>query len=125
MFALFPVLLGALLCKHDIRNLLTSIQSRKLADSCLGSFVTAKLRLLFIFCRIFAGDGYGNISFLNIDLSSFSVAATNHQHFQLKAALITQLLLCHQMDARLSPSMKVTQTALITETLNVRIRSLV
>jgi len=47
--------------------------------------------------------------FFNIGLSSFSVAATNHQHFRLKAALITQLLLCHQMDARLSLSMKVTQ----------------
>ena len=110
MFALFPVLLGALLCKHDICNFLTSIQSWKSADSCLGSSVTVKLGLLFIFCRIFASDGDGNISFFNICLSSFSVAATNHQHFQLKAGLITQLLRCHQMDARLLLSMKVTQT---------------
>jgi len=110
MIALFPVLLGALLCKRDIGNFLTPIQSCKSADSCLGSFVTVKLRSLVIFCRIFASDGDGNISFFNIGLSSFSVAATNHQHLQLKAALITQLLLCHRMDARLSLSMKVTQT---------------
>lgn len=74
-----------------------------------GFFVTVKLGLLFIFYRIFASDGDGNIYFLNIGLSSFSVTATNRQHFQLKAALITQLFLCHQMDARLSLSMKVTQ----------------
>jgi len=78
-----------------------------------------------MFCRIFASDGDGNISLFNIGLSSFSIAATNHQHFQSKAASITQLLLCHQMDAHLSPSMKVTKTALVTETLNVRIRSVV
>jgi hypothetical protein len=53
-------------------------------------------------------DGDGNISFLNIGLFSISVSATNHQHCQLKAASITQLLLCHQMDARLSLLMKVT-----------------
>jgi hypothetical protein len=89
MFALFPVLLGALLCKYNIGNFLTSIQSRKSADLCVGSFVTAKLRLLFIFSGIFASDGDGNIYFFNIGLSSFSVAATNHQHFQLRVALIT------------------------------------
>jgi hypothetical protein len=66
MFALFPVLLGALLCKPDIGNFLTLIQSYKSGDSCLGSFVTAKLRLLFMFCRIFASDGDGNISFLTL-----------------------------------------------------------
>ena len=110
MFALFPVLLGALLCKHDIGNFLTSIRSCKSVDSCLGSFVTVKLRLLFMFCRIFASDGDGDISFIHIGLFSFSVAATNHQHSQSKAASITQLLLCHQMDVRLLLSMKVTQT---------------
>ena len=46
--------------------------------------------------------------FFNIDLLSFSLAAINHPHSQLKAALITQLSLCHQMDAHLLLSMKVT-----------------
>lgn len=110
MFAVFPVLLGSLLCKHDTGNFLTSIQSYKLVDSHLGSFVTVRLRLLFMFCRIFASDGDGNVSFIHIGLFSFSVAATNRQHSQLKAASITQLLLCHQMDVRLLLSMKVTQT---------------
>jgi len=88
--------------------LVTSLHQSSHAS--LGSFVTVKLGLLFIFCRIFASDGDGNISLFNIGLSSFSVAATNHQHFQLRAVLITQLLLCHRMDARLLLSMKVTQT---------------
>jgi hypothetical protein len=68
-----------------------------------------------------------DISNLRVDigLSFFCITATNHQHFQLKAASITQLLPCHQMDAHLSLSMKVTKTALVTETPDVRIRSVV
>jgi hypothetical protein len=66
IFALFSVLIGELLCKHDIGNYLTSIQSCELADSCLGSFVTANLRMLFIFCRMFGSDGDGNIIFFLI-----------------------------------------------------------
>jgi len=37
----------------------------------------------------------------------FFLAATNRQHYQLKASLITQLLIYHQMDAPLLQSMKV------------------